>query len=551
MTGQRRTVRSAAGAAAGAAAAGTPAATGAALDVLRRGGNAVDAAIAAAAVQAVVEFPWCGVGGDAFWLIRTPGGEVAALNGSGAAPLALGSDGAARSPLPRFGPLSVGVPGFVDAVCAAAERFGTRPVAELFEPAVDYARHGFALSPETAGAIARVRRSAPGEPSPSRLLDGNGAAAGERFRQPRLADTLEAVAAGGRDAFYRGPVAEALAAHVRAGGGLLDAADLARHRTGWVEPISTRYRDLTVYTQPPVSLGCVLLAELRMYERLGLGALAPDDPARIDAMVRCKLAAYADALATLGDDPLSPARAAALLSDEHTERRCERLLAVAPDDLRVPAVEIADSRIVDGSAARPERAVGVAGGDTTCVSVLDSAGSAVTLIHSLFNLFGSRVYEPTTGVLLNDRMANQVVGPGPNEITGGRRPLHTLSAFLLERHSRAVMAGATPGGRGQVQINFQVIVNATDCGMDLQAAVDAPRWLSGAPRRPEPNGQLYLEQGLAPSVGRELRRRGHDVRPAAPDDDEIFGSVVAVGTGDDGALRAAADQRREATAAGL
>ena len=516
----------------GVAAAGSPAATGAALDILRRGGNAVDAAVCAAAVQSVVEFPWCGVGGDAFWLIRTPDGTTVALNGSGAAPAALGPGNGDGSVIPRFGPLSVAVPGFVDALCEARDRFGTLPLDELFEPAVEYAGEGFAPSGELSRAIARVRPSlADGTPLAA-LLDGNGASAGESFRQPHLAETLEAVAAGGRDAFYRGRPAGALTGVVRAGGGLVTEEDLDRHTSSWVDPIRAGYRGTAVYTQPPVSLGCVMLQELRMYERLGLGALTFDDPVRVDAMVRCKHAAFADVLATLSDDPRSLARVAELLSDEHVDRRCEQLFALSPEDLRQPIA-------------------GVAGSDTTCLTVLDAQGSAVTLIHSLFNEFGSRVLEPTTGVLLNDRLANQVVGLGPNEITGGRKPLHTLSAFLVERDGVAVMTGATPGGRGQVQINFQVVVNSVDCDMDLQSAVDSPRWLSGAPRRPEPNRQLYLEQGFGAAVGDDLRRRGHDVRVAVPDDTDIFGSVVAVGTDGGGGLLAAADHRREATAAGF
>ena len=523
----RQTLRSARGV----VSTGSALATGAALDVLRRGGNAVDAAICAAAAQSVVEFPWCGVGGDAFWLIRAPSGDVVALNGSGAAPSGL-APGDVKSPIPRFGPLSVSVPGFVDALCAAAERFGTWTLAELFAPAITYAREGFALSAELSRAIARVRPSLGTDSVLGEFLAGNGSAAGESFRQPQLAATLEAVAGGGRDAFYRGSPAAALVRCVRAGGGLLAAADLAQHTSAWVEPISVIYRDVAVYTQPPVSLGCVMLQQLRMYERLGVPALGFDDPVRIDAMVRCKHAAFADVLGTLSDDPRSAAHVAALLSDAHVDRRCEQIYSTAVGDL-------------------DRRAVPVTGSDTTCLTVLDSQGTAVTLIHSLFNEFGSRLYEPTTGVLLNDRLANQVVGLGPNEIMGGRKPLHTLSAFLLERDGRAVMAGATPGGRGQVQINFQVIVNAVDCGMDLQAAVTAPRWLSGAPRRAEPNRRLYLEQGLGAAVGGELQRRGHDVMATGPADTDLFGSVVTVGADGAGGLLAAADHRREATAGGF
>lgn len=550
----------------GAVAAGSPAATEAAADALRRGGSAVDAAIAAAAVQCVAEFPWGGIGGDAFVLVREPSGrddrheahrapgprdlsgQVVALNGSGTAPVRLEAAAESGSKVPRFGPASVAVPGFADAVCQAHARYGILPLTDLFSPAAELARAGVELSGELGRASEKIVPDLEAS-SPLRQCLENALARPDRtLALHALADTLEAVAADGPDAFYRGRLAEAMSAHLQSRGGVLDPDDMAAHSSQWVEPITASYRGATVAVHPPVSLGCVALLELRLYERLALesadpgdhlpltsaastrprslSAADPGDPARIDAMVRCKHAALADALAVLSDDPGAAERAEHLLSDEHVEARVRGLLEAPPEELTRP----------------------FEGADTTCVAVVDGRGQQAVIIHSLFNEFGSRELDPATGVLLNDRLGNQTVGPGPGRVSGGRRPLHTLHAFLVESDGAVVM-GATPGGRGQFQTNFQVIVNLTDGGMDLQAAIDAPRWLSGAPRRPGADLRLHLETALGSETVQRLRDRGHDAVLTGPDDTELFGSVTAVGIAADGSPFAAADRRREATAA--
>lgn len=555
-------VSGAGGSVRGAVAAGSPDATEAAADVLKRGGSAVDAAIAAAAVQCVVEFPWGGIGGDAFVLVREPSDrapgprdlsdQVVALNGSGTAPVRLEAAVEPGSKVPRFGPASVAVPGFTDAVCRAHARYGILPLTELFAPAAELARTGVELTGELGRASEKIVPDLEAS-SPLRQYLENALARPDRtLALPALADTLTAVAADGPDAFYRGRLAEATAAHLQSRGGVLDPDDLAAHSSQWVEPITASYRGATVAVHPPVSLGCVALLELRLYERLrleradpndplpltsaastrrrGLGAADPGDPERIDAMVRCKHAALADALAVLGDDPGAAERAEHLLSDEHIEARVQRLLETPPEELTRPSVGPGD------------------GADTTCVAVVDGRGQQAVIIHSLFNEFGSRELDPATGVLLNDRLGNQTVGAGPGRVSGGRRPLHTLHAFLVESDGAVVM-GATPGGRGQFQTNSQVIVNLTDGGMGLQAAIDAPRWLSGAPRRPGADLRLHLEPPLGSETAQRLRDRGHDAVLTGPDDTELFGSVTAVGIAAEGPPFAAADGRREAAAA--
>ena len=589
----------------GAVAAGSETAAAAAVEMLSRGGSAVDAAVAAAAVQCVVEFPWGGIGGDAFVLVREPSdrddrlqsgpasearplssretahgqanrlqpdlssggrdqsGLTVALNGSGAAPAGLETAVESGSKVPRFGPVSVAVPGFVDAVCRGHARFGTLPLTDLFAPAAELARVGVVLTGELGRAAEQVAPDLETDSPLRQALERALARPDRTLALPALAETLEAVAADGPDAFYRGRLAENMAARIRGRGGVLDPDDLAAHSSEWVEPITAAYRGATVAVHPPVSLGCVALLELRLYERLGLSGTDPDDPERIDAMVRCKHAALADALAVLGDDPGAPERAERLLSDEHVEARVQGLLEAAPEDLIHPAAGLAQSTGVSPAAglgqstalsprAGPRQAAAGPSGDgadTTCVAVADGRGQQAVIIHSLFNEFGSRELDPATGVLLNDRLGNQTVGPGPGRVSGGRRPLHTLHAFSVERGGAPVMMGATPGGRGQFQTNFQVIVNALDGGMGLQAAIDAPRWLSGAPRRPGADRRLHLEPSLGPEAVRRLRDRGHDAVLTGPHDTELFGSVTAVGIDANGALIAAADCRREAASA--
>ena len=574
--------------------------------MLSRGGSAIDAAVAAAAVQCVVEFPWGGIGGDAFVLVREPSdrddrlqsgpasearplssretahgqanrlqpdlssggrdqsGFTVALNGSGAAPAGLETAVESGSKVPRFGPVSVAVPGFVDAVCRGHARYGTLPLVDLLAPAAELARVGVILAGELGRAAERVVPDLEADSPLRRALEVALARPDQPLALPALADTLEVVAADGPDAFYRGSISESLTTWVQSREGVLDPDDLAVHSSEWVEPLTAVYRGATVAVHPPVSLGCVALLELRLYERLGLSGTDPDDPVRIDAMVRCKHAALADVLAVLGDDPGAPERAERLLSDEHVEARVQGLLEAAPEDLIHPAVGLApstgaspaaglgQSTALSPPAASPGRpAVGPLGdgSDTTCVAVADGRGQQAVVIHSLFNEFGSRELDPATGVLLNDRLGNQTVGPGPGRVSGGRRPLHTLHAFSVERGGAPVMMGATPGGRGQFQTNFQVIVNALDAGMGLQAAIDAPRWLSGAPRRPGADRRLHLEPALGPEAARRLRERGHDAVLTGPGDAELFGSVTAVGLDFGGALIAAADRRREAASA--
>ena len=499
--------------------------------VLASGGNAVDAAIAASAVQCVRELPWCGLGGDGFALVSRPDGCVEALNGAGAVPRALATASIPGGTLPRFGPLSISTPGLVDAWQRLWERYGTRPFASLLEPAAVLADDGFTLDEAFVRALDRARAALSAvDPFIAEFCEHNGSAVGERFRLPALARTLRDIGTDGPDGFYRGRLARAVAEAVGGLGGLLSLDDLAAHSCGFEPPMVARYGSAEVSVTPPVSMGWLLLQMLALYERLD-GRLVDDEADRIDLMVRCKHAAFAD----LAQMPRwqEASDVMPVLSEDSLDRWCsviadQRRSLLAPAG--VPAVPAAS------------------GTDTTCLSVVDGRGLIVTFIHSLFNEFGSRVVVPGTGIVLNDRLAKQPARvDGSSESHRPRRPLHTLVGYHVVHGGRRLV-GATPGGRGQVQTNFQVLRAIIDDGAGPQAAVDRPRWLSGTPRLPDADDLLFLEPGFLPGLGSELARRGHMVAAdGAASDNDLFGSCTIAGSGPQlSETFGAADHRRGA-----
>ena len=509
--------------------------TGAA--VLSDGGNAVDAAIAASAVQCVRELPWCGLGGDGFALVSSDGGRVEALNGAGAVPRALAAASIPGGTLPRFGPLSISTPGLVDAWWRLWKRFGTLPFPTLIEPAAVLADDGFALDHAFARALDRVRAGVDcDDPFVSEFCEGNGTAEGDRFRLASLARTLREIAAGGPSAFYEGRIARDIVGTVDRLGGLLAGADLAEHSSEFETPITVRYGSAEVSVTPPVSMGWVLLQLLLLYERLD-GRLIDSEADRIDLMVRCKHAAFSD----LAGMPRwqEAADVVGVLSEDSLDRWCSTI-----NDQR---------RSMRAPAGAPAAPAAASGTDTTCLSVVDGRGLMVTFIHSLFNEFGSRVVIPGTGIVLNDRLAKQPARVGRSDgPPASHRPLHTLVGYHVAHRGRRLV-GATPGGRGQVQTNFQVLRTIIDDGAVPQAAVDGPRWLSGAPRLPDADDLLFLEPGLPASVGSELARRGHLIAAdGAASDNDLFGSCTITGAGPQRSETfGAADHRRGAALVGV
>jgi gamma-glutamyltranspeptidase/glutathione hydrolase len=346
-----------------------------------------------------------------------------------------------------------------------------------------------------------------------------------------LAAALEAIAADGANAFYRGSIGRAIVEHLASRGGVMSEQDLAEVSVEPVEPIRVRYRGREVISHPPVSLGCVLLEELKILEGYDVAGLQSGSAELIDLLVACKNAAFADA-AHLGDPVETDNRLEWLLSSEHAEECRDRIRRLG----------------------QPSVAVTAGGADTTSSVIADRYGNVVTLIQSLFNEFGSREVVADCGVLLNDRLANLLLDSDrPNGLRGGRRPLHTLNTYVVLDDGQPVLAGATPGGRGQVQINLQVLVNILDSGMDVQTAVDQPRWISGLPYRGENDRTLYLEAGFSAETVEALSSAGHEVQVGVDEGEQAdpFGNCTVIARSTRNAtFQGAADARRDAFAIG-
>ena len=518
-----------------------PLASAAGLGVLQRGGNAMDAALAASAVCNVVLPEMCGLGGDTFFLYHeAASGRTYGLNSSGIAPSAASREEFLRQgqgQMPFYGPLSVGVPGAVDAYAVAAERFASRPLAELFAPAIAYAERGHPLAPSVARHIAGAAAELAKYPASAAtyLPGGRPPAPGRRFANPALARSLRLVAERGRAAFYEGELGERIVAALRDLGGLFTMEDWAGHRAELYEPpIATTYRGKTVYQTSLPSQGHILLEELNIVEHEDLAALGHNSAAAIHLLVEAKKLAYADRLAHAGDPRFVDTPLDLLISKEFAARRYRE---IDPRRAREPR-----------GAPLPER-----GGDTTYLCVVDRDGNACSYITSLSAAMGSGVVAGDTGILLNNR-----VGRGftleeghPNVLAGGKRTMHTLNCFLVADGGRPWLVGGTPGGDGQPQWNLQLLTNIIDHGLDLQAAIEAPRWTSFPGTDPinlHQPFELRVEDRVGPEVLRGLEERGHRVTPLGPW--SAGGAAQLIALDPDGALRGGSDPRAEGQALG-
>jgi gamma-glutamyltranspeptidase/glutathione hydrolase len=480
----------------GLVAAAHPLAVLAGLDVLRAGGNAVDAAVAVNAVLAVVQPHMCGPGGDLFCLLfHAPSGEVLCLDGagrSGARATVEAVRARGLEAIPLVGPLAVSVPGCVDAWGALLRRFGTRPLGDLLKPAIALATEGFPVSDLLSQSI-RERSAVIEDPEWHRvyLPGGRPPRPGQRLRQPDLGRTLALLAEAGPEALYHGELAARVVARVAAGGGFLTAEDLASHAARWRAPIATTYRGTTVWQTPPPTQGLTVLQVLNLLEGFDLAALGPDSADRVHLLVEAIKLAYADRTRYLGDPDHVPVPVAALLDKGYAARR---------------------RALIHPRRAAPGVSAGSLEGDTTGFVIADAGGSVIAVIQSLYSAFGSGVVPPGTGLVLHCRGAGFSLDPAsPSVLAPRKQPFHTLIATLVTRAGRPVAALATMGGHGQPQTHVQVLTNLLEFGMDPQEAIERPRFVQGRVRPTDPDDRLRVERRVPARVLATLRRRGHPV----------------------------------------
>jgi gamma-glutamyltranspeptidase/glutathione hydrolase len=477
----------------GAIATSQPLATLAGMEMLWQGGNAVDAALATAIALTVVEPTSNGIGSDAFALVWD--GKLHGLNASGRSPQALTIEHCAgMEQVPKQDWRSVTVPGGVSAWRSLWERWGKLPFEQLFASAIRYAEAGYPVSPETALAWRQAEATYlplqgdefqafkqtffPGDRAP---------AAGEIWRSPAHAETLQAIAQSGGDSFYTGVLAETMATFAAATGGLLTQADFAAHQAEWVEPIATTYRDLTVWEIPPNGQGIAALMALNLLEGFDLSRYPRESPEVYHWQIEAMKLAFADAHRYVADPKFMTLSNAALLSKDYARDRRQLI-----SDTAIPLAE-----------------PGLPKGGTVYLAAADS-DLMVSFIQSNYMGFGSGILVPGTGIALHNRATGFTLEPGhPNQLAPNKRPFHTIIPCFLTRDHHPIGPFGVMGGAMQPQGHLQVVVNLVDYGMNPQTALDAPRWQFVR------DNVVWLESTVSPAIATALVDRGHVVQPSS------------------------------------
>ena len=477
-------------------------ASSAGVDVLRAGGSAIDAAIAAAAVLAVVYPHMTGLGGDAFWLIHEGGsGEVKYLSGGGKAAatasiVALKERGLDEIPLRGMVPATLTVPGAVASWIGAHDVYGRLPLKRVLGCAISYAHDGFPVTARFASFVEMMRDDLLAQRDAAALFfpDGSAPQAGSKLTTPDLARTLQAVADQGWSGFYEGPVAEEMARFAQSSGGFFGRADFARQKAIWGAPLTGRYRDVEIFNTPPPTQGFTVLQMLNLLESYELDRMDLLGPDRAHLLVQAKQIAYRDRDLLLGDPAFAEVPVHRLISKEYARRRSR------PIELR--------------SALRWDEvpSFGSLAGDTVYLAAVDRDGNAVSLIQSLYGAFGSCVVAGSTGVVLQNRSAYFSLDPAsPNRLEPGKIPLHTLIASMAKRDGRLWSVLGCMGADGQPQIQLQLFTALIDRGLDIQEAIEMPRFLSGRFALGEARDTLHIEGRFPADTISALERRGHTV----------------------------------------
>lgn len=525
------------------AATSQPLATLIALDMMKAGGNAIDAAIAANAALGLMEPTGCGIGGDLFaivWDAKTK--RLHGYNGSGRSPKSLGYDELkaelARQGLgeiPILGPLPVSVPGAVDGWFALHGRFGRRPMSELLQPAVRYAREGFPVSDVIAFAWRRNVRALLSYPGIREQFtrDGEGPEKGELWTNPNLAATYEAIAQGGRDAFYKGAIAGRIATYMKQQGGYLSVEDLATHRGEWVEPVSVSYRGHDIWELPPNGQGIAALQALNILEGFDLHKAGFGSPEHVHWVVEAIKIAFADRARLYADPQFFRTPVAKLLDKDYAARRRSLITA---------------ERALD----HVEAGLPVRGGDTIYLTTADAEGNMVSLIQSNYVGMGSGMAPDSLGFILQDRGQQFAIEPGhPNVYAPGKRPFHTIIPAFITKDGQPWVSFGVMGGDMQPQGHVQIVINLIDFGMNLQEAGDAPRiyWtshLNPTGGTMSDGGTVNLESGFPETTLRTLVLKGHTLGRSLFG----YGGYQAIMRLPNGTWAGASESRKDGQAAG-
>ena len=486
------------------AATSQPLATQVALDIMKDGGNAIDAAIAANAMLGLVEPTGNGIGGDLYAIIWSAEDEqLYGLNASGRSPKSLTREYFIENgydKIPAYGPLPVSVPGTVDGWYEMHERFGSTPMPKVLQPTIDYARKGFPVTEVIAYYMQRGARILGEYDGFSDVYMPNGEAPkkGEIFKNPALADTLEKIAAGGRDAFYEGDIAETIASYIDEQGGFLSYDDLASHTSEWVEPVSTNYRGYDLWELPPNGQGIAALQILNMLENYNIRGMGFDSAEYIHHFVEAKKLAFADRAKYYSDTDFNDIPVAGLISKEYGRQRAELIDSEKPSK-------------VDEPGNPPQE------GDTIYLTVADKHGNMVSLIQSNYRGMGSGMTPPGLGFVLQDRgELFSLDADHFNVFEPGKRPFHTIIPAFVTKDGKPYMSYGVMGGATQPQMHAQILINMIDFDMNLQEAGDAPRILHTGSSQPTgevmtDGGQISLENGFSDGTRRELIKMGHSV----------------------------------------
>jgi len=491
-----------------------PAATEVGVDILKRGGSAVDAAIAANATLGLMEPVSNGIGGDLFAIVyNAKENKLYGINGSGRSPLGLSYDQMKaelaklhRETIPPSGMLPISVPGAVDAWAELHKRFGKLKLSDDLEPAIRYAEEGFPVTELIAYYWAfgpRLYKGLPGAFLETYTLDGKGRTPtkGDIFKNPALAKTLRLIADERRDAFYKGEIADKVDEFMRANGGFLRKADFEKHTSTWVEPVSTNYRGYDVFELPPNGQGIAVLQMLNILEGFDLRAMGRNSPDTLHIMVEAKKIAWADRAKFYADPAFAKIPLAGLLSKSYaTDRR----------------------KLIDPNHAAKQVEAGnpaLDHGDTIYMCTADDEGNMVSLIQSNYRGMGSGIVVPGLGFMFQDRGELFSMDPNhANVYAPGKRPFHTIIPGFVMKDGKPWEAFGVMGGGMQPQGHVQVLTNQIDFGLNVQEAGDASRWQHEGDEEPtgekmtESGGYVEVESGIPYETVRELRKKGHDVR---------------------------------------